>query len=401
MKTTLLLSLAALAAIPARAAGAQPERPYALGLTVSTLGGGFDGLGVRKDSGSVAIVDVSASPELRGERWRLEAPLRLEHRQTFGADLSETTWAVELEPWYEPARRVAVGLTASALGASRPDWPDLYQRDDVTGALSPTDRFGWAGWRAGAQAYARPARRQHLRARYRFASYDYVDDPAFDPNNLPDGGPMHLTPRDNDQHQVDVSWRYVEKTWALALRVDYTRRQERDLLARTARTGSTRRTPASALYTTPKQETSLWEPSAELRLTPRGGRLELALRYGVEVQDDLFQGYYSYTQHHPRLAARLAVTSRLEVEARYEAWLREYGADGTEPSRLESGTRRTSSRVALGGELGYAVAKGLRARASVEWVDRGTNYPDYVAPGPVIDWDYTNLTALAGLEYRL
>lgn len=402
MKKPLVLAivLAILLASPGAPAAAE-SRPYRLDLTVATYGGAFDGEGVREESGSLAILEAIARPEVRGDRWRLEAPFRVSHRQTFGADLSETTGSLDLEPWYEATKRVRVGLEAGVRGASRPGWPDPYQ--PVAGGLAATDRYGWFGWRAGVQAYARPAPHHHVRARYRYASYDFVDDPAFNPNVVEGGNPMHLTPRDNVQHQVDLSWRYVADAWALAVRLDYARRQEGELLARSAGTGSTRATPASPLFTTPRQEVAVWEPSAELQASPFGDRLELSFRYGVDLQDDVYQGYYSYTQHHPRVAARLAVTERLSATATYEAWLRTYGANGTAAARLEYGTRRTSSRVALGGELGYDLGRGLRARGAVEWVDRGTNFADYVPPASVydIDWDYTNVTVLAGVEYNL
>lgn len=399
MKPILLAALAALAALPAGAAEPPEERPYALDLTAATFGGAFDGLGVRRDSGSMAVLELSAKPEVRGDRWRLEAPFRVAHRETFGADLSETTGGLDVEPWYQASKRLRIGLEAGAFGAIRPDWPDLYQRDPATGALAPTDRYGYFAWRAGTQLYARPAPHQHLRARYRFVSYDYVADPAFD--EIDD--PNHLTPRDRTEHQVDASWRYREDAWAFGAGLDYTRRHYTTLQSRNARTGGTP-DPLTG-ERNPDQELSIVEPSAELDLTRLEGRLDLSFRYGVQLQNDPYQGYYSSTTHHPRVQVKLAATPRLALQAALEGWYEIYGADGS--TRLDAGdTTRVDLRTKLGGEVAYRLGGGLSARAEASWLKRSTNYRDYVPPPAGtsaydIRFDYTNLTVLGGLEYKL
>jgi hypothetical protein len=399
MKPILLAAVAALAAVPAGAAEPPEERPYALDLTAATFGGAFDGFGVRRDSGSLAVLELSAKPELHGDRWRLEVPFRVAHRETFGADLSETTGGLDVEPWYEVSKRLRIGLEAGALGAIRPDWPDLYQRDPLTGALAPTDRYGYFAWRAGTQLYARPGRHQHLRARYRYVSYDYVADPAFDEIDAPN----HLTPRDRTEHQLDASWRYREDAWAFGAGLDYTRRHYTTLQSRDARTGGTP-DPATG-ERNPDQELSIVEPSAEVELMRLEGRLGLSFRYGVQLQNDPFQGYYSSTTHHPRVQVKLATTPRLSLQAALEGWYEIYGADGS--TRLEAGnTTRVDLRTKLGGEVAYRLAGGLSVRGEVGWVKRSTNYRDYVPPPAGtsaydIRFDYTNLTVLGGLEYKL
>jgi hypothetical protein len=394
MKKTVLCALATLLALPAAGAdGGSREGPYVLDLHAAAYGGAFDGYEVREESGPLAVVAVRAQPEVRGRAWFLEVPFRVSHRETFGVGLSETGGSFDLEPWLQLSRSLRVGLDAGVAGRSRPGWADLYND------LQPTDRYSYLAWRAGVQAYARPGRHQHLRLRYRFVSYDYVDDPDFDPNaGSATYDPMHLTPGDQDDHLVDLSWRYHRRAWAFAVRIDFRRRSEQVLLARKARTGSTAAVPGGPPYTTPLQETDLWEPSVELDLTPVDS-IDLSLRYGYDVQDDLYEGYYSFAQHHPRVIARWAMTPRLAAVGRYEGWFRTYGSDGTD--NLDSGTRRVSSRFLLGAEVEYALGKGLLGRASFEYVDRGTNYTDYAPPGAAIDWDYTNVTTFAGLEYRL
>ncbi|HEX9049249.1 MAG TPA: hypothetical protein VF841_01830 [Anaeromyxobacter sp.] len=385
---------------PARAQDVAKEPPKDwrgnLQLEAATLGGVFEGEGTRTDSGGVAVLMLKGSPTLHGDGWWVDVPFRVNHRETFGASLSETTGAIDLEPWLVLSRAVRVGLEAGVSGRWAPDWPDQYQRDLVTGALAPTDRYSYTAFQGGGALYSRPAPHQHLRARYRYVSQDYTVDPNFDPNV-----PMHLTPRSNVRHELGASWRYIEPRWAVGLQLDYTRRSEKELLSRDAGTGSTNG------GTNPLQVTGLLEPFAELKLRKLlGGVLEISVGYGYDVQDDTFEGYYSFTQHHPRVGAKIEVTKRLTASARYEAWLRTYGPNGTSPSRLEYGTRRVSSLIELAADVGYRLGSGLSARASLVYKDRGTNYPDYVPP-PLgtsaydIKWDYTNVYAVAGLEYRM
>jgi len=381
------LATAALAALIAAAPARAPEPPkkdrrLVLRLEATALGGAFDGQGVRTDSGGLAVIEVRASPELRGSGWGIGVPFRVARRQTIGADLSETTGAVDAEPWFQVSKRVRLGLTGGVAGASRLGWPDLYQP-----GRPPTDRYSYVAWRGGAELYARPAAHEHLRARYRFVSYDYVQDAAFDETL----DPMHLTPRDRSRHEADLSWRHHQEAWALALRLGASRDRYATLLARQAGSGA-------ASPTGDKQELVDVEPSVELELSRMGGKLELSFQYGFEIQDDPYQGYYSYTGHHPRLLAKLAFSDRLSGRVRYEGWYRTFGPDGS--TRLDgTATRRKDSRMAVAAEAAYLLGGRLSAVAEAEFVTRSTNYTDSTTFG--IDWDYTNLSFLAGVRYEL
>lgn len=376
------LAATLLAAAPAGAQQARKDdRRLGLHLEAATLGGALDGEGVRTDSAGVAVISVKADPELRGDGWYLDVPFRVAHRQTFGADLSETTGAASLEPWVQLSKRVRVGLEAGIVGANRPGWPDLYQP-----GRAPTDRYSYLAWRGGVQAYARPGAHQHLRARYRYAAYDYVQDAAFDEAL----DPMHLTPRDRARHELDASWRYRQDAWALGLRLDASRTTYDTLLARLAGTGAGN---AEGV----KQEMTDVEPSVELELVRMGGALELSFLYGLETRDDPYQGYYSYTGHHPRVQAKFALSPKLRGVARFEGHYLTYGANGS--TRLDSGTRRTDARTELGAELSYALGGRVSAVAEAELVRRSTNYRDSTTYG--IDWDYTNASVLGGVRFEL
>ncbi|ACG74711.1 conserved hypothetical protein [Anaeromyxobacter sp. K] len=410
----LLLSLAAGLVLAAQGAAPAPDAPdgtdaprtrraarrdasgWTLDARLGAYAGAFDGMGVRRDSGGLGIVEGALAPEWRGGDWTVGVPLRLAHRQTFGADLSETTGALDLTAERRLTRSFRAGPEVGVSGAYRPGWPDLYQRAPG-GALASTDRFGYLAWHVGGQLWARPLPRSHLRLHYRYVSYAYRGEAAFQP----DVNPMHLTPRDNVQHQVDLSWRYLGgESWAAAFRLDYTHRHDLDLLARNAGTGGT------SGYTNPDQKLSKLEPSVEVELKRLGGQLDASLRWGYVVQDDPFQGYYSYSGQHPRLDLDWTATGRLTLEGRVEAWLLEYGANGTSPARLDSGSRRYDRRVALRAGARYALTPAVSAVAEAEWVKRDTNYPDYV-PDPATDagydirFDYENVRAIAGVEWRL
>ncbi|ABS27662.1 hypothetical protein [Anaeromyxobacter sp. Fw109-5] len=377
-----------LSASPARAADEAPR--WTLDARAGLYAGAFDGWSVRRDSGTLLLAEGALTPELESGRFQLELPVRFAHRQTFGATLPETTGSVGVEPAYRVLRRLKLGAEAGVGGAWRPGWDDLYQRDAL-GEMPGTDRYGYFSWRAGVSLYAIPAPHQHLRIKYRYVSYSYVEDPAFDP-----AAPMHLTPRDNGQQQLEASWRILGERYATAFRVDYVHRQDFTLLARDAGTGATSGNP--------EQQLDSVEPSVEIELARLGGAVDVSLRYGYEVQRDAFQGYYSYQGQHPRLIVKSPLTDRLEAALRAEAWLRAYGADSK--ANTSDGARLFDRRFALGGELRYALGGGLAARAEAEWVTRDTNYPDYV-PGVYpagryydVRWSYDNARVIAGLEWR-
>lgn len=357
---------------------------------VLAYGGGFDGFGVRRDSGGLVGVEAALVPELRAGDWKLAVPLRLAHSQTLGASLSETSGHVTVAPTYRITRSLDLGAEAGLSGAWRPDWPDLYQRD-ATGYMPGTDRYSYLSWRVGGALHARPFDRQHLRIRYRYVSLAYQHDPAFDP-----AAPMHLTPRDNGQHEVDVSWRVLGEGYAAGVKFGYDHRQDFTLLARDAGTGYTSGNPLQRLNRA--------EPAVELELKRFEGRLDVRLEYGYQVQDDPFQGYYSYQGHHPTVVIGYAFTDALAAKLRLEGWFRTFGPSSK--ANTSDGNRLYDDKGLVKGELRYALRSGFSLVGEGEWIRRETNYPDYI-PGVFpatrfydIHWSYTNLRAIAGVEWR-
>jgi hypothetical protein len=404
MKTLRSAALAALL-LASAARAADDEGGWTYDLRAGALAGAFDGLSVRRDSGGLALVRGSITPALADGGWRLKVPVRFHHRQTFGANLSETYGSGGVELERKVVKGLRLGVEGGVAGAWRPGWPDLYQPDPTAlGNLLPTDRYSYLEPRAGATAWWTPAPRNHLRLHYQYAHYGYARDPNFDQQ----ADPQHLTPRDHGQHRLEASYRRSAESWAAALKLEASRRNDSVYLAKNAVTGST------SGYTNPKQRLAQVEPSVEVELKRLGGAMNVSLEYGYLVQDDLFQGYYSYAGHHPRLVVDWDLTEQLALRLKGELWWLEYGssskAAGLPPDptsgHLESGTRLHDHKGALSAALSFALGGGVSLRAEGEYVARETNYPDYVPgvyPGNTlydVRWDYTNWQLLAGVEYR-
>lgn len=399
-----LLAIAALVLARSPVASAAPARgegePLQLRARVSAVAGGFSGQGTRRESGALGVLDARAALAARLGSLELDVPARVERVETLGADLSQTRASVAVEPSWRPIRRLKLGAEAGVVRVWRLGWQDQYQPNpDLT--LQHTNRYSYVAWRAGANVYAQPAAHQHLRLRWRMTSYEYTRDPNWDPNF-----PTHITPRDNVQHAVDGSWRYLQRDYAVALRLETTFRRDSVYPARHALTGSVR-TPTR----TPHQRLNDYEPSTELELRRLAdGHVKVSLRFGWAVRDDAYEGYYSYSGPHPRAVVEWSPLERLELAATAEAWWLRYGPSSRDPNRPtpnEGGTRLHDQRRRVELKARCRIGGGLSAIAEGEWVWRETNYPDYV-PGVFpstrlydIRWDYQNLRAVAGLEWRI
>lgn len=398
-KTPLLLTLSALllplpapaaAPPPAEPARAAPDSAWTWSWELEAAAGGFSGQKTRTDEGGLLVVGAGVEPSYERGALTLKIPISAVHRQTVGASLSETGGRASVEPTWRAGKGLKVGLEAGVLGVFRPDWPDQYQRE-ASGHMPPTDRYSFLSWRAGANLYAQPAPHQHLRLRYRLESVTYQRDPAFDPVL-----PMHLTPRDHVAHALHASWRRLQPTWALALRLDAELRRDSVYLARRAGTGGSSGNP--------KQSLNDYEPSVELELRRLGGLADLSLRYGYEIRVDDFQGYYSYTGHHPEARLEVPLARRLDGRLSLEAWLRTYGPDSK--TNTEDSARLAEQKVRASAGLEWKLDAALSLLARASWTHRTTNYPDYV-PGVFpatrayeIDWDYDNVEALVGVRWR-
>jgi hypothetical protein len=185
-------------------------------------------------------------------------------------------------------------------------------------------------------------------------------------------------------------------------------RQDSFLFARDALTGRTHADPGGQ-PPNPLQSLRGAEPSVGGKLFLLERQLEVEASYGFELVEERFQGYYSYTGHHPELKLEYSPVDRVSLRATAEAWLRRYGEnsyqEGPGHPALTFGDRRVDQRAVLGGALRFALRPDLWANLEGRWVVRRTNFPPYI-PGVfpsgrayAIDWNYQNWLALAGLEY--
>ncbi|HSN13751.1 MAG TPA: hypothetical protein VLT61_03910 [Anaeromyxobacteraceae bacterium] len=371
-------------------------------LQLRALGGTFDGMGVRRSSGGLAVFEADWKPTLRSESVEVAFPLRFDHRQTFGASLNETTAGAGVDVDFVDGG-LRHGPVAGASYTWRPNWPDLYQPDGV-GGMASTDRYTHSRWFLGWQLWNKLGDGKHLRLKAEYVKYDYVRDPNYDPS----ASVVHLAPRDNGEAKIGASFRQLSGAFAYALRIDAFYRRYDVLLAKKADTGATSRSdPLASLYgVEPRAE-------AEYRTKP----VTVTLGYGFISQTDPFQGYYSNTGHHPYVEAKLEPMQRLSLSAKLSARLLTYGPNsksissdggGAYVQGTEDGKRLQDNRVELKAGAHYKLHKGLYAVAEAEWLRRETNYRDYV-PGVFpptatrpydIKWDYTNTMVTAGVEWR-
>jgi hypothetical protein len=372
--------------------------------SASARAGALDGLGTRRASGAMQRAEADVELEIERGAWGLGVPVDASHRETQGASLDETSGSAGLELRYRHGPELRLSVEAEVSGVWRPDWPDQYQPVG-DGTYLPTDRYSHWDREVGATVAAIPLRHHHARIEYGYALVDYREDPNFDPVNAPN----HLVPSDHELHSAGLSWRYFGDGWKTGVAADAFLKRYFFAFARDAGTGLTHANPGG-LPPNPLQELRGLEPALTFEREWLDGDLELGLSYGYEIQQDTFQGYYSYTGHHPEIDLTWAI--RPGHALRGKAWLRwrTYGpnsyAEGGSHPPLTYGDRRVDRRGAV--SLGYRmrIAGGLHAVADGDVIVRRTNFPSY-EPGVFpstrlydIDWSYTNWSILAGVEYE-
>ncbi len=371
----------------------------------ATEGGGL--VGHRTLRENAVFVGAGAEIETRAERgrWRAGASLDVGHRETQGASLRESKSYLEAELGHRWGPKLRVTGEARLGGVWRPGWPDQYQ-PLADGSYEPTDRYSHWDRRVGATVAGIPLRHHHARARYRYELVDYRQDPDYDPQVAP----THLVPADYGEHQLDLSWRYFGRGWKLGGALDSFVKDYYFVFSRDAGTGKTH-AGAGGPPPNPLQTIRGLEPQVTGELSLLHDAVELDAGYGYELVQDAYQGYYSFTGHHPTLAVAWRLRPGTELAARGELWWRTYGPDsyavGGDHPPLLYGDRRVDHRA--------RARLGLRTRLAPHWTGvadltlrvRRTNFPTY-EPGVFpssreydIDWRYDNWVMSAGVEYHL
>jgi hypothetical protein len=398
---------------------------WSVPVEATTLAGYLDGRKVRRESGAVAVVEVSTDPRLEAGPLTLSLPLGLRHQETFGAHLRELHSRGALEArlaigesfWVEPA--------GSVTGAWRPGWTDLYQPIPEQPAAPPaeptefndTDRYSYFAYALGARARWRPAAGHAVTFEYDYKVANYRNDSAFRSVLDTDPEPNHLVPPDYSRHGFELAYAYRSGVLRAEAGVEAFFKDSEFIYARDAGTGLTHAAPGGAAAN-PLQSLRGAEPRAEVELRFFRKRLRVEAGFGWEVVDDTFQGYYSYAGPHPSLRVRGAPTADLDLGLQVEAQWRTYGANsyaatpGWQPGDaghppLEGGNRRTDHRVGVDLDTSYALNDTWRLLLEAKLLWRDTNFPNY-QPGVfprtrnyAIEWSYTNWQVLAGLAWRV
>ncbi len=133
--------------------------------------------------------------------------------------------------------------------------------------------------------------------------------------------------------------------------------------------------------------------------------------YGLEIVNDLYQGYYTYRGHHPSLGLDLAPGEVFSMSVRTQAWLRTYGpdsyAEGGSHIPQDDGARRMDRLFKAGIDMEWQLAERWALVSSASLLVRRTNFPDYepgIFPSSSSDywigWDDQNWSAMLGVAFE-
>lgn len=384
---------------------ARSSRPAGLQIKaqLDAAAGAWTGYQVRREP--AALAELAGELELEWDLGAItvQVPVQVGHRQTFGARLQETRGRAGVDVGWKLAPGLRASASAHLGGAWRPGWNDLYQPLG-DGTFVTTPRYSYLEPQLEAGLRYSALRDHTLSVRYELHRPDYLDDVNFDPVDEP----THLVPSDHLRHDLVLAWLYDLGNLELGARLEGAARYDQFLLARDAGTGRTH-AGAGGPPPNPLQVLYSLEPMVEAELTI--ARVQVQARYGFETVLDAYQGYYSFSGHHPRLKVRWSVTDALALRFSGELRTRDYGASsyvaGTNRPALDYGTTRSDRllAVSLDGEL--RLAANLFLTLELAGTNRETNFPDYVPfvfPSTreyAIDWDYSHLRGLVGVSWRL
>jgi hypothetical protein len=372
----------------------------------------------------VTELEAEVEPTVERGRFRLQAPLELEYRETYGADLRSIDGEAGLEGRWKVTDNLQIEPALELERMWRPGWDDLYQPIPATPSDPPTspdefqstNRYGFFSWELGAAVEFDFADVQSVELDYEFDVTTYDKDPNFRSIADVDPEPTHLVPYDNRAHEVSAWWEYAPQGWEVGAGLDLTYKEYLYVFARDAGTGLTHAGPGGP-PPNPLYRTLEYEPGIEGELELVDGHLTLEAALGWIIQNDLYRGYYSYQAPHPELGAEWEFDGGTEVGVDADLEWRRYGPSsyaatpGWQPGDsghppLQYGDRRVDHRIGLGFDAETPIVGELMGTLEADLKWRDTNFPDYemgVFPRTRnydIEWSYTNFQILAGVEYE-
>ena len=370
---------------------------------VAATAGMLAGSGTLVENAATTGLSAEVVPTWQRGRLELRVPVKVEHRQTFGASLVASDARAGAAATYRSSPRLRIGGTFELRGVWKPSWPDQYQ-PNADGTLAETDRYSHVDVSVGAAVTTIPIRHWHGRLAWELGVINYADDPNF---NMIDE-PTHLVPGDHVENAVKADWRYFGDAWKAGVGLDIAYASYDVQYARDAGTGLTHAGPGGPPPNPFYREASV-EPKLGVDLDLAGGDGELDLSYGYEIVSDRYQGYYSYRGHHPEAKLTWHV-GELEAALKADLKWRTYGPDSYAPGGshppLEYGDRRVDHRFGSGLDVRYAVTGNWTLIGEADAIIRRTNFPNYVPnmfPASRqydIEWSYENYVVLAGAEYH-
>ncbi len=373
-------------------------------LGVEGRGGYFSGEGTLRESGGFIESAADAQLDFSKQRWRIRVPISAARRQAVGTDLNENRGRIGAAVRYRQGPKLKLTWRADLAGRQRSNWPDQYQ-PNTDGSLKGTDRFSRWSPKLGFDLAAVPFFRQHIQLEYSFERFDYRQDPAFAAVDAP----THLVPGDRTEHRLHLSWLHTTSVWKLGGGADAKLEQSAFAFSRDAGTGLTH-AGAGGTPPNPLQRLRSTEPFLRATYGRIKNRFRINLRYGFEINDDTFQGYYSYTEHRPSVLLSLRPDTKTKLKLRAALYWRRYGANsyavgGSHPA-LDYGDRRVVHRGTGSVNLERTISSNWALIGGIKVAISRTNFPDYM-PGVFpstrnfnIDWDSDNWQANAGAEWR-
>jgi hypothetical protein len=302
----------------------------------------------------------------------------------------------------------------------RPQWPDLYQPnplryvdtlDPAFDDYMPTDRNSYNKFEPELSFDFSGVKNLGIRFNTSFVRYIEEEDPNFDP-----AVPTHLTPSTYSGYSGDLKLSYkFSKVFSLELANKAEFREYDNELARDSTTGKTHySTQPNPNYTEFNNKITL---APEIKISS----ISLTIKpfFALDINEDLFEGYYSYTGYEPGIEIEQKI-GKFKYIIGFSYDMQEFGPDSFDPVTVyDQNTGAISDYGTTDGEtlykhytkanleLEYRINNSFEIFIEGKMVLKTTNYPDYI-PGAnpssknySIDFNYENYYIRSGVTYKL
>ncbi|MDH4200493.1 MAG: hypothetical protein OEV66_08955 [Spirochaetia bacterium] len=289
----------------------------------------------------------------------------------------------------------------------RPKWPDLYQpnplqfggtADPLYGSYLPTDRNSYHKLEPGLSMEYNGIKALPFSINLRYIRNLQYIDPLFTQIN-----PTHLTPSAYTGYaaQIEMTYRISKKLY-ISLANDFEYRSYDYELARDSVTGKTnyKKTP-NPLFS------KMMNTSALGVLIKFGKNLSVKPFFGVELNSDLYQGYYSYTGIEPGIEVAHKI-GNFRYTLKFSETLQFFDpVNSFDPLKTTDGKTLYKYYTKANLNMKYEFNKHIESFIEAGMFIKQTNYPAYVSGvNPAkknynIDFNFTNYSIMGGAAYKL